>query len=182
MPRYWIPAFAGMAVSRFDGRGIAVKGSRYQPLCPITSFRAEWNGDPESIPIPATLRHHVIPGGVKRRPGIHAKVLDSRFRGNDGGWIRRAWECADRDGASCQHGITCCCYKPRSSSLQTLLRRGRLSLSLIQWIFLVHGSDYGVTPFVLPCLSVVMVSFMPRPSITLAMVSNLGFDPARSAR
>jgi len=26
----------------------------------------------------------VIPGGVKRRPGIHAEVLDSRFRGNDG--------------------------------------------------------------------------------------------------
>ena len=27
----------------------------------------------------------VIPGAVKRRPGIHAEVLDSRFRGNDGG-------------------------------------------------------------------------------------------------
>jgi len=26
----------------------------------------------------------VIPGEVKRRPGIHAEVLDSRFRGNDG--------------------------------------------------------------------------------------------------
>ena len=29
----------------------------------------------------------VIPGAVKRRPGIHAEALDSRFRGNDGGCI-----------------------------------------------------------------------------------------------
>jgi len=29
----------------------------------------------------------VIPGGVKRRPGIHAEALDSRFRGNDGGMV-----------------------------------------------------------------------------------------------
>jgi len=26
----------------------------------------------------------VIPGGVERRPGIHAEALDSRFHGNDG--------------------------------------------------------------------------------------------------
>ena len=35
-----------------------------------------------------------IPRGVERRPGIHAEVLDSRFRGNDGvvaRWIATDW-------------------------------------------------------------------------------------------
>ena len=52
-------------------------------------------------------RSSVIPGGVKRRPGIHAEALDSRFRGNDGDRIRRAWECADRDRTPCLGNNTC---------------------------------------------------------------------------
>jgi len=39
----------------------------------------------------------IIPGGVKRRPGIHAEVMDPHFRGNDSGLVRRACEYADRE-------------------------------------------------------------------------------------
>ena len=39
----------------------------------------------------------IIPVGVKRRSEIHAEVMDSRFRGNDGESVRRAWEYADRE-------------------------------------------------------------------------------------
>ena len=68
MPRYWIPAFTGMTE----------EGGRYEnaPLC--------IGLQPSHTP--------VIPGGVNRRPGIHAEALDSRFRGNDGGG-RQVWEC-----------------------------------------------------------------------------------------
>ncbi len=52
-------------------------------------------------------RFPIIPGGVKRRPGIHAEALDSRFRGNDGGRIPRAREYADRDRTSCLGSNTC---------------------------------------------------------------------------
>ncbi len=73
MPRHWIPAFAGMTVDWFAVRGNTLKE------------------------MPATLRHHVIPGGVKRSPGIQAEALDSRFRGNDGGLVGRACEYADSE-------------------------------------------------------------------------------------
>ncbi len=73
-PRYWIPAFAGMTVDRFAVCGNTLIVSGYQPLL-----------------------SPVIPGAVKRRPGIHAVALDSRFRGNDGGSVRRVWEYADSE-------------------------------------------------------------------------------------
>jgi len=39
----------------------------------------------------------IIPVGVKRRPGIHAEALDSRFRGNDSGLVRLPYEHADSE-------------------------------------------------------------------------------------
>jgi len=53
-------------------------------VAPTPSFRAEWNGDPESMPrlLDSRMRGNdagsdacpVIPDEVKRRPGIHAEV------------------------------------------------------------------------------------------------------------
>ena len=63
MPRYSIPAFAGMTEE---------------------GWRVGKRVDPHRL-LPAIAHTPVIPGGVKRRPGIHAEVLDSRVRGNDGG-------------------------------------------------------------------------------------------------
>ena len=75
-------------------------------------------------------RSSVIPGGVKRRPGIHAEALDSRFRGNDGDRIRRAWECADRDRTPCLGNNTCSPTSAEASIPPHLPSRGRLSCPL----------------------------------------------------
>jgi len=76
MPRYWVPAFAGMTVDWFAVHVNTLMVSGYQPPLPV------------------------IPGAVKRRPGIHAEVMDSRFRGNDGGLVGRACEYADKERIS----------------------------------------------------------------------------------
>jgi len=45
----------------------------------------------------------IIPVGVKRRPGILAEVLDSRFRGNDGESVHRACKYADSERIPAPH-------------------------------------------------------------------------------
>ena len=89
---------------------------RRTPAMPMTPVARRKRKQPHRFP--------VIPGGVKRRPGIHAEALDSRFRGNDGGQIQRAWEHADRDRTSCLASNTCSPTNAEASAPPHLPSRG----------------------------------------------------------